>query len=138
MRNIPLKEIARLLGLVREEDCRIAKFQIDSRKIGPGDLFFALKGEKTDGHKFLNEASTRGGSVALVSTEYRGPDEGLILLPVDDVAMSLQALARHFLRESKAKIVGVTGSMGKTTTKEFIATLLEKKYRVGRSYASYN
>ncbi len=138
MRNIPLKEIAELLGIACEDERRLAGFQIDSRKIGSGDLFFALKGEKSDGHCFLKEVALRGGVAAVISSEYQGPAEGLILLPVDDVLLSLQALARYFAQKKKAKIVGITGSMGKTTTKDFIATLLEGKFRVGKTYSSYN
>jgi UDP-N-acetylmuramoyl-tripeptide--D-alanyl-D-alanine ligase len=138
MRNFPLNGIAGLLGIESEGLAQVAGYQIDSRRIEPGDLFFALKGERTDGHSFLKDVAARGGIAAVVSSEYRGPDEGLVLLPVDDVLMSLQALARHFVRESKAKIVGITGSMGKTTTKDFIATLLEGKFRVGKTYSSYN
>jgi len=138
MRNTPLREIASLLGIEREELTQVSGYQIDSRRIQPGEIFFALRGDKVDGHEFLKDVAARGGIAAVVSSDYRGLNEGLILLPVDDVLMSLQALARHFARQSQAKIVAVTGSMGKTTTKDFIATLLEGKFRVGKTYASYN
>ena len=138
MKNTPLNEIAKLLGVALKASMPVAGFQIDSRLVEPQDLFFALSGERTDGHQFLKEVKARGAIAAVVSREYLGPDEGLVLLPVDDVLMSLQALAAHFAREGRAKIVGITGSMGKTTTKDFAACLLEGKFRVGKTFASYN
>jgi UDP-N-acetylmuramoyl-tripeptide--D-alanyl-D-alanine ligase len=86
----------------------------------------------------LRDVRERGGIAAIVSKEYRGPDENLTLLPVDDVLMSLQALARYFLKTREVKVVGITGSMGKTTTKDFAACLLEGKFRIGKTYSSYN
>lgn len=138
MKNIPLPAIAHLLGLHSQALTQVSGYQIDSRCIAPQNLFFALPGEKTDGHHHLKDAASRGALAAVVSAQYRGPDHGLTLLPVPDVLTTLQTLARHFAHQSKAKIVAVTGSMGKTTTKDFIATLLEGKFRVGKTYSSYN
>lgn len=138
MRNVPIQQIARHLGVICENDAQVTGYQIDSRRIGPGELFFAIKGEKADGHAFLAEVKERGALGAVVSKGYDGPDFGLVLLPVEDVVAGLQELARHFASEKKAQIVGVTGSLGKTTTKEFIATLLSGKYRVGKTEGSFN
>jgi len=111
-------------------------YQVDSRQIKPGELFFALPGEKTDGHLFLADVEARGGVGAVVSNAYQGPDYGLTLFPVEDVLATLQDMARQSL--GKAQIIAITGSMGKTTTKDFTATLLEGKFRVGKTYSSYN
>lgn len=138
MRNIPIPVIAEFLGLKCESDARVAGYQIDSRRLQPGELFFALKGERVDGHDYLAEAKERGAVGAVVSREYRGPDFGLILLPVGDVVGSLQSLACYLMAECKAQIVGITGSLGKTTTKEFIATLLEGKFKVHKTPLNYN
>jgi UDP-N-acetylmuramoyl-tripeptide--D-alanyl-D-alanine ligase len=138
MRNTPFKEIARRLGTESEQDSLVASFQVDSRHIGPGDLFFALPGERTDGHCFLADVRERGGTGAVVSKSYGGPEFGLALIRVDNVLAHLQRLAKEEIEASSAQIIGVTGTMGKTTTKDFIATLLEAKYRVGKTYASYN
>lgn len=138
MRQGSIRKIARQLGVVCESDSQVAGYQIDSRLVRPGDLFFALKGEKTNGHFFLGEVKERGGIAAVVSKGYQGPDFGLILLGVEDVAGSLGDLARFFLAESGVQIVGVTGSVAKTTAKEFIVALLGGKFRVGKSLASYN
>lgn len=144
MKNVPLSQVFTFLvpsssvSLAPFSDLQVIGYQIDSRFIEPGDLFFALKGEKTDGHFFLNEAKQKGAVAAVVAKSYQGPDYGLALIQVDDVVISLQELARQFISFQAPKIVGVTGSVGKTTVKDFIATLLEEKYRVYKSFASYN
>ena len=138
MRNVSLKQIAAHLGVACESDLQVSGYQIDSRFAEPGGLFFALPGARVDGHSFLADVKQRGGVAAVVSKGYAGPDYGLSLLRVDQVVDSLQGLARAFLAAGQPKIIGVTGSMGKTTTKEFIATLLEKKFKVWKTFSSYN
>jgi UDP-N-acetylmuramoyl-tripeptide--D-alanyl-D-alanine ligase len=138
MRNVPLHKIAKHLGIVSDSDVLITGYQIDSRLIGPGELFFCLNGKKADGHDYLEEIAKKGAVAAVVSKNYRGPDFGLTLLGVEDVVASLQELARYFIQENKPIIVGITGSLGKTTTKEFLSTLLEGKFRVGKTWMNYN
>jgi UDP-N-acetylmuramoyl-tripeptide--D-alanyl-D-alanine ligase len=138
MRHVSLKQIAHFFELEIESDLQVTGYQIDSRRIGPGELFFALRGEKTDGHKYLEEVRLRGALGAVVERGYEGPDFGLVLLRVDEVVAALQGLARHFMESCQAYVIGVTGSVGKTTTKEFIATLLEGKFKVGKTYMNYN
>ena len=138
MRNRPLREIAKRMGLECDEEVQVSGYQVDSRRIESGELFFALTGAKVDGHAFLADVAARGGVAAVVSASYTGPNFGLSLLVVSDVLVCLQKLARDFLAESNAVVVGITGSMGKTTTKDFTATLLEGKFKVGKTYSSYN
>jgi UDP-N-acetylmuramoyl-tripeptide--D-alanyl-D-alanine ligase len=138
MRHIPIKRIAQFLGIDCETDLQVSGYQIDSRLIGPGDLFFALKGEKVDGHCYLADVKQRGAVGAVVQKGYQGPDFGLSLLPVEDVVANLHALAVHMMKDCRSQIVGITGSVGKTTTKDFIATLLEGKFKVGKTYLNYN
>lgn len=138
MRNVSIKKVGQFLGVVCEVEAQVTGYQIDSRNVGPGELFFALQGEKTDGHKYLADVKMRGAVGAVVSKGYEGPDFGLILLPVEDVVASLQGLAKRFMEECKAQIIGITGSLGKTTTKEFVATLLEGKFKVGKTHLNYN
>jgi len=138
MRNTPFSEVAKRLGEVSELSEPILGYQVDSRRIQPGELFFALPGEKTDGHCFLSDVKARGGIGAVVSKSYGGPEFGLSLIRVANVLESLQGLAREAVERTSAQIVAVTGTMGKTTTKDFIATLLQGKYRVGKTHASYN
>lgn len=138
MKNLSLQAISNHLGLDLPQDFQITGYQIDSRLIQPGDLFFALEGEKTDGHFHLAEVKARGAVAAVVSKSYSGPDFGLTLLRLDDVLASLQELARYSLSLKQPQIVGITGSVGKTTTKDFAATLLEGKYKVFKTPSSFN
>ncbi|MEN9654740.1 MAG: putative UDP-N-acetylmuramoylalanyl-D-glutamyl-2,6-diaminopimelate--D-alanyl-D-alanine ligase [Chlamydiota bacterium] len=139
MEGLDLANVARHLGSVPPNpDAHIAGYQIDSRLIQPGELFFALPGEKADGHLFLEDAKAKGAVAAVVSKQYQGPDFGLFLIAVEDVFESLQELARYSLTLKPTRIVGVTGSVGKTTTKEFLATILSHKFRVGKNHSSFN
>lgn len=138
MKNSSIRQIANELGVIFDVDVRVFGYQIDSRLIQSGDLFFALPGETTDGHLFLPEVKKKGGSAAIVSKNYQGEDFGLALLKVPDVVLALQHLARCHLLKTSATVIGITGSVGKTTTKEFIAGLLEGKYRVVKNIGSYN
>ncbi len=137
MSEIPLQAIAQLLGVGCEGELQVSGYQIDSRMVGPGDLFFALKGEKVDGQNYLEEVLQRGAVGAIVRKGCR-PVEGLALLEVEDVEAALSFLAKQSLERHPAEILGITGSVGKTTTKEFAAPLLEGRYKVGKSPASFN
>lgn len=119
-------------------EVKVTGFSIDSRTIKPGELFIALKGERTDGHLFLEEAFRKGASGAIVS---RKPVVGaglFNLIEVGDTKEALQALARAYRRSFKIPIVGVTGSSGKTTTKELLFTILSRRFRAYRSPGNYN
>ena len=139
MKNTSIEQIAQILEIPNPSgSLQITGCQIDSRNVCPGDLFFALKGEKVDGHQFLAEARSRGASAAIVDQEYEGPDHGLILLPVGSVMEGLQRLARFEIENNGIRIVGITGSVGKTTTKDFLTEILKAKYRVGKTPQNYN
>lgn len=125
-----LKQVADTLGVHVEKQIALKGFSVDTRTLKAGELFFALKGDRVDGHHFLEEAFSKGASAAIVSKEYSGPRFGFTLIPVEDPLLALQELSRKLIAHSQTKIVAVTGSLGKTTTKEFIAALLRTKYRV--------
>ncbi len=107
----------------------------DSRRVQPGDVFVALTGRRVNGHDFLGEAFARGAVGAIVS---RDPGTGNNLLLVPDVSTALWELAAWRRATIEAPVVGVTGSFGKTTTKEFIAAALSARYRTYRTPESYN
>jgi UDP-N-acetylmuramoyl-tripeptide--D-alanyl-D-alanine ligase len=115
----------------------ITGFSIDSRKIKPGEVFIALKGERTDGHLFLEEAFRRGASGAIVSRAVEAPG-AFNLIEVEDTKAALQALARAYRRTFRIPIVAVTGSSGKTTTKELLYVILAERFRAYRSPGNYN
>jgi UDP-N-acetylmuramyl pentapeptide synthase len=113
-------------------------YQADSRLIQKGDTFIALPGAKVDGHTFLEEVSQKGALEAYVQKTYSGPSFNLKLHRVPDPLLSLQQLAREKIGSFKGKTIAVTGSIGKTTTKEFIAQILSTKYKVTSTIKSQN
>ena len=107
----------------------------DSREVRPGDLFIALRGEATDGHRFVGQAFESGASGAVVSAEVDGP-----CVLVADTFRALNDLGRAARARSGAKVIGVTGSVGKTGTKEALFAALERAApgSAHRSVKSYN
>ncbi|MFI5334064.1 MAG: UDP-N-acetylmuramoyl-tripeptide--D-alanyl-D-alanine ligase [Chlamydiales bacterium] len=130
--------IAGVLGIEAPGPGVVRGMEIDSRKVGPGQLFFALKGKQVDGHNFLRAVAATGAAAALVSKTYQGESFGLPLFRVDDVVQALQLLAKRETEERGAPIVAVTGSVGKTTTKEFLAHLLQNKFRLMKTPGNSN
>lgn len=110
---------------------------IDTRTIQPGDLFVALKVAR-DGHDFVAQALEKGAGAALVSHVPEGLPEDAPLLIVKDVQLGLEALGRAGRDRCNARVLGVTGSVGKTSTKEMLATILETQGKTHASVASYN
>jgi UDP-N-acetylmuramoyl-tripeptide--D-alanyl-D-alanine ligase len=138
MKPTPLKYFTRLLDLPGNFASIILGVCIDSRKIEKGDLYFALTGNRVDGHDFLEEVAKKGAVAAVVKNSYTGPNFGLELLFVPDVIVALHTLGSQVMAGRKGKVVGITGSIGKTTTKEFTADLLKTSFSVARSPLSYN
>ena len=114
-------------------------YSIDSRTVQPGELFFAVKGERLDGHDFVEQALSRGAIAAAVRKDQLARYSGLAgLLAVDDTLVALQTLATAVRKIWGKTAIGITGSMGKTTTKEAMAHLLAIKYRVHRTRGNFN
>ena len=116
-------------------DFQIGGVEIDSRDVVPGDLFFALAGDSTDGHRFVAGALERGAAAAVVDRPVEGPH-----ILVDDTARALERLGMAARARSGATIVGVTGSVGKTGVKEALFAALDRSSRgaAHRSLKSYN
>ena len=120
---------------------------VDSRRVQPGNAFFALPGERTDGHAFLRDAVGRGAAALVVSREL-APDEldalaalsdgGVSIIRVADPLRALQAVAGAWRAGFSPLVVGVTGSVGKTSTKEAVATVLARRWHVLRSEGNEN
>jgi UDP-N-acetylmuramoyl-tripeptide--D-alanyl-D-alanine ligase len=100
---------------------------IDSRAVRGGELFFAFQGERTDGHRFVADALARGAAAAMVQEDLPAPPQGA-LIRVDDTFEALHALTRHVRERTPKKLVGITGSAGKTTTKELLAAMLNSRF----------
>src|SRR5579864_9193801 len=114
-------------------------YSIDSRSVKAGELFFAVKGERLDGHDYVEAALEKGAVAAVVRADQlqRYPDKTR-LLPVNDTLVALQTLATAVRRLWGKPLVGVTGSAGKTTTKEAIAHVLGSRLRVLKSEGNFN
>lgn len=103
------------------------KVSTDTRQIAPGSLFFAIKGPKYNANAFAQEALSKGAIYAVVDEKEYATDDRTIL--VEDVLTTLQQLARHHRDQLKIPVIGLTGSNGKTTSKELVNAVLSKKYR---------
>ncbi|HVC19556.1 MAG TPA: UDP-N-acetylmuramoyl-tripeptide--D-alanyl-D-alanine ligase [Vicinamibacterales bacterium] len=122
-------------------DAPIRGFSIDTRTLAPGDLFFALRGARFDGGAFVPAAlaAGAGGVVGAVAPPSAAPGAAApVVIVVDDALRALQALGAHVRRASGARVVAITGSAGKTTTKEATADVLSARYRVYRSRGNLN
>ncbi len=118
-------------------DWQATGVSIDSRTLEPGDLFVALK-DARDGHDFVAAALARGAAAALVTHRPEGVTQDAPLLIVPDVLAALTALGAAARARTRAKVIGVTGSVGKTSTKEMLRTILARQGRVHAAEASYN
>ena len=108
----------------------------DSRKITPGCIFFAFKGEKFDGNAFAPTALELGAAMCVISDERYCVDDRCVVVP--DVLKVLQDLAQYHRRQLDIPVVGITGTNGKTTTKELVATVLSKRYRTYATQGNFN
>jgi UDP-N-acetylmuramoyl-tripeptide--D-alanyl-D-alanine ligase len=137
--KLPLSRIAEFVGAsgVFPREAIASGYSIDSRSIQSGDLFFAVQGERLDGHDFVEQALDRGAVAAVINKDqahrYRGP-----CLKVEDTLGSLQALAASVRQLWNKALIGITGSAGKTTTKEAVAHVLSTKYKVLKSEGNFN
>src|SRR5437773_1150810 len=153
--NLSLEEISQAVGGALEGpgNVTVRGYSINSRTINAGELFFAIKGPRFDGHEFVAQALQKGAAAAVVEEELRplsgppavpspsppgrGQGEGS-LIRVRSTLEALQTLAQDIRRRWGMTIIGVTGSAGKTTTKEMIAAVLGKKFTVLRSIGNLN
>lgn len=114
-------------------------FQFDSRMIEKNDIFFALRGEKVDGHNYLEDVAKKGAKAAIVEEDYKkGPSYGMKIFKVKDVVKAMHYLAKRDLRRKEGKVIGITGSVGKTTVKEFSSVVLQEKFVVNKNPRSFN
>jgi UDP-N-acetylmuramoyl-tripeptide--D-alanyl-D-alanine ligase len=128
-------EIAAATGGVASGDFAVSGVEIDSRDVIEGDLFFALKGEAMDGHRFVDAAFAKGAAAAVVERPIDGPH-----VLVNNTSTALELLAKAARERAMARVIGVTGSVGKTGVKEAIFAALDRssRGRAHRSVKSYN
>ena len=141
---IPLSEIlvatgARIRGQIAH-DISFRWIERNSKAVQPGDLFIAVSGERFDGHQFIADAAEHGAAAALVSQAWADlqTDVPLPLLVVDDPVAALQQIAAYRRRNLDLTVIGITGSIGKTSTKEVVAAIVGQKDRTYRSPGNMN
>ncbi|KGL39614.1 UDP-N-acetylmuramoyl-tripeptide--D-alanyl-D-alanine ligase [Listeria sp. SHR_NRA_18] len=110
----------------------------DTRQIQAGDLFVPFVGESRDGHAFVKDAYDAGASAALWQKDVPNPPAGVPVLMVEDTLTALQDLAKAYLKEVHPKTIAITGSNGKTTTKDIMAAIVASKYRVHKTGGNFN
>jgi UDP-N-acetylmuramoyl-tripeptide--D-alanyl-D-alanine ligase len=142
MDTLPIDQVAQFAGAVRQngsEKIRVSSLSTDSRTTRPGDLFVALHGDNFDGHQFVDQALQRGAIGAIVETKFSGkvaPE--FCLLRVTDTLAAYQQLAARYRQSLGLKVVAITGSNGKTSTKDFTASVLARRYRVTKTEGNFN
>jgi UDP-N-acetylmuramoyl-tripeptide--D-alanyl-D-alanine ligase len=139
--GLDLARVASAVGgeLIGNGDAPIRGVVTDSRRARPGDLFVALEGARTDGHRYLRDVQAAGASGALVMPDRGDRPEGFPCVVVPDTLAALAALARHHLGRLNARVVGVTGTVGKTTAKDMLAQVLGgPAHAIHAAPASYN
>ena len=138
MKELTLKELAQWChGTMIPADAvgTITGIQHDSRKVRAGDLFVALSGERSDGHDYVESARKSGAVAALVT---RKVDSDLPQILVEDTLKAYGDIAREYRQSLDVSVVAITGSVGKTTTKEMISCVLSGKYRVSKTQGNHN
>ncbi len=139
MKTLTIDQVLLATGgtLVRPARGEVCGVAIDSRKVKPGELFIAIKGERFDGHSFLGEVAKAGAAGFVVSRADRLPDSGAAIL-VNDTRKALADLAGFYRSTLAVRVVAVTGSNGKTTTREMAGAMLASRFRVVRAEGNYN
>lgn len=136
-----LAEIAAMVdGTINErfQDILVSGVTNDTRKIENGNLFVPLQGEHSNGHHHVEAAFEQGAAASFWETDAPNPPENKALIYVKDSLKALQQLAKAYLQELDTKVIGITGSNGKTTTKDMTASIMKTKYRVHKTSGNYN
>lgn len=137
-----LKSIAKMINAnlndKKYEDVTIQGINIDSRKIEPNNLFIPINGQNANGHHFIQNAINNKANATLWNKDEPNPPTDIGVLFVDDTVKAMQELAKSYRRELKTSIIGISGSNGKTSTKDILAGLLSSKYKTQKTMANYN
>ncbi len=146
MKNMTLANIAQAVGgtldakmlpeAVSAEHTQAQSVVLDSRLVEPGGIFIATRGEHVDGHSFIDQVFD-AGALGVICEEAPVQPKGAYIL-VEDSFLALKDLAEYYRSQLDIKVVGITGSVGKTSTKEFVVSVLSQKYRVLKTEGNYN
>ncbi|TXC81860.1 UDP-N-acetylmuramoyl-tripeptide--D-alanyl-D-alanine ligase [Metabacillus litoralis] len=110
----------------------------DSRQVEQGNLFFPLVGDVFNGHEFVDKAINNGAAAIIWNKSEKNPPEGIPVIFVEDTLLALQALANTYIDQLNTKVVGITGSNGKTTTKDMVSAVLETTFKVHKTKGNFN
>lgn len=142
MARLSIEDVLKATGgeLIGDPPSSLTGVSIDSRKIKPGELFIPLRGERTDGHEFIPHAMERGAGASLVEEDQLERWQGLggPLVVVKDALIALQELAAYRRESLRARVIGITGSNGKTTTKDMLAAILSRMGPTLKSPGNFN
>lgn len=141
MENLRVKEIVKAVGgtlIYGEEDISVLTVSTNSKEISENGLFVPIIGEKVDAHNFIEDAFEHGAMVTFTSKRIQNFQKNKAYIMVEDTLKALQNLAIYYREKFDIPFIGITGSVGKTTTKEMIATLLEVKYNVLKTEGNMN
>ena len=146
MKKITVSEIVKAVDgalITGSRETEVCGVTMDSRKAAPGMLFVAIPGERVDGHDFIEEAMDRGARAVLISARRdkaaeKALEKGVAIIRTRDTVRGLQDFAAYYLSLFPVKKLAVTGSSGKTTTKEMLYLMCSEKYRTIRSLANHN
>ncbi|MCZ8536708.1 UDP-N-acetylmuramoyl-tripeptide--D-alanyl-D-alanine ligase [Paenisporosarcina quisquiliarum] len=135
-----LRTVAEWLNINDQEisDVTVSGVSINTKTIQPGDLFIPFKGEKVNGHQYVTQAFEKGASAALWQKDEPNPPQNLPLLLVEDSEKALQEMARAYRKDHPATFIGITGSNGKTSTKDLVAGVLSPYFRVQKTAGNFN
>lgn len=146
VRPYSLSEIAQIVGgtVIRgNPGSSFTKVEIDSRKVQPGDLFWCIRGERADGHSFVADVALRGAGAAVIEHPVLLPEGDVVssdfgLVTVDSTVRAIGALAKAYRKELPVSVIGVTGSVGKTSTKDLAGSVLGTRYSTYRNPGNLN
>ena len=143
MKNMTLSAIAEAVGgkaynTIKVEDKLAKGVVIDSRQVEEGFIFIAIKGERVDGHSFISQVFEKGALAVVCEEAPTGPNIDKPYILVESSTEALKKMAAYYRDNLDIKLVGITGSVGKTSTKEFIADVLSEKYNVLKTEGNFN
>ena len=142
MDSLSLAQIAGFAGgtlAAGDRDATVSRVSTDSRTLQAGDLFVPLRGENFDGHKFIQQAAERGAVGAMIEEKWDGKaPQNFALIRVKDTLIGYQTLATNYRASLPLKVIAITGSNGKTSTKDFVAAVLARKFRVTKTEGNFN
>ncbi|MEK4701426.1 UDP-N-acetylmuramoyl-tripeptide--D-alanyl-D-alanine ligase [Solibacillus sp. FSL R7-0668] len=135
-----LQQLANWLNIENQAfpDTIVTGVSIDTRTIQKGDLFVPFRGEAVNGHRFVEQAFEKGAAAALWMSDEPNPPQHYPLIFVDDPEIALQEMAKGYRNEHQATFIGITGSNGKTSTKDILASALAPYYKVQKTIGNFN